>query len=123
MEIRIGYGFNDDNNINKEESDILEQMIPNLNVMYPDKLKIVANTTDYTTLQYNDLDIIRVKSTLSTQWLKIRISTKVRKEQAENPLFNEQVKKTETMWKCRVSDIDKLYPYINDSIKEIFKEQ
>lgn len=123
MEIRIGYGFNDDNNINKEESDIIEQMIPNLNVMYPDKLKIVANTTDYTTLQYNDLDIIRVKSTLSTQWLKIRISTKVRKEQAENPLFNEQVKKTETMWKCRVSDIDKLYPYINDSIKEIFKEQ
>ena len=123
MEIRIGYGFNDDNNINKEESDILEQMIPNLNVMYPDKLKIVANTTDYTTLQYNDLDIIRVKSTLSTQWLKVRISTKVRKEQAENPLFNEQVKKTETMWKCRVSDIDKLYPYINDSIKEIFKEQ
>lgn len=123
MEIRIGYGFNDDNNINKEESDILEQMIPNLNVMYPDKLKIVANTTDYTTLQYNDLDIIRVKSTLSTQWLKIRVSTKVRKEQAENPLFNEQVKKTETMWKCRVSDIDKLYPYINDSIKEIFKEQ
>lgn len=123
MEIRIGYGFNDDNNINKEESDILEQMIPNLNVMYPDKLKIVANTTDYTTLQYNDLDIIRVKSTLSTQWLKIRVSTKVRKEQAEKPLFNEQVKKTETMWKCRVSDIDKLYPYINDSIKEIFKEQ
>lgn len=123
MEIRIGYGFNDDNNINKEESDILEQMIPNLNVMYPDKLKIVANTTDYTTLQYNDLDIIRVKSTLSTQWLKVRVSTKVRKEQAENPLFNEQVKKTETMWKCRVSDIDKLYPYINDSIKEIFKEQ
>ena len=123
MEIRIGYGFNDDNNINKEESDILEQMIPNINVMYPDKLKIVANTTDYTTLQYNDLDIIRVKSTLSTQWLKVRISTKVRKEQAENPLFNEQVKKTETMWKCRVSDIDKLYPYINDSIKEIFKEQ
>ena len=128
--MNIGFDFNKgefittpDKEVNKVESTILEQIIPNIDVKFPQALKIVANSSAYTTLQYKQIDIIRLKYTNNTQWIKIRCSNRMLKEEQDNPLFNEQEKKNESMWKCRVDDLEQLYPYINEGIKELFKEQ
>ena len=40
------------------------------------------------------------------------------KDEINNPLFVLQNKKTESMWKCNINDIDKLYSYLNHFIKQ-----
>lgn len=128
--MNIGFDFNKgeiigtpDKKVNNVEATILEQIIPNIEVKYPQALKIVANSSAYTTLQYKQIDIIRIKYTDLAKWIKIRVSNRILKEEQDNPLFNEQEKKNESMWKCRVDDLEQLYPYINEGIKELFKEQ
>lgn len=127
--MNIGFDFNKgeiigtpDKEVNNVEATILEQIIPNIEVKYPQALRIVANSSAYTTLQYKQIDIIRIKYTDLAQWIKIRCSNRMLKEELNNPLFNEQEKKNESMWKCRVDDLEQLYPYINEGIKDLFKE-
>lgn len=127
--MNIGFDFNKgeiigtpDKEINNVEATILKQIIPNIVVKYPQALKIVANSSAYTTLQYKQIDIIRIKYTDLSQWIKIRCSNRMLKEELNNPLFNEQEKKNESMWKCRVDDLEQLYSYINEGIKDLFKE-
>ena len=122
--IKIGYDFinkkiikNEPRLIVESEKSILEKMIPNLRCN-PDDLKIVANSDDYTTLQYKQIDIVRIKYTNAAKWIKIRMSIVDMKGEINNPLFVLQNKKTESMWKCNVNDIDKLYPYLNNFIKQ-----
>lgn len=123
--MRIGYDFvnntylfDEEYKVNEKEKIILENMFNNLQCNQND-LKIVANSKDYTTLQYNDVDIVRVKSTDATQWIKIRMSNIDSKNEKDNPLFMLQNKKNESMWKCSIYDIDKLYPFINKTIEMI----
>lgn len=122
--MNIGYDFNNNSFINNEkqvnekEKSILEDMFNHLQCD-PADLKIVANSTDYSTLQYNDVDIVRVKSTNATQWIKILISNVDRKNEIDNPLFMLQNKKGESMWKCSIYDLDNLYPFINRAIEMI----
>ena len=122
--MNIGYDFNNNSFINNEkqvnekEKSILEDMFNHLQCD-PANLKIVANSTDYSTLQYNDVDIVRVKSTNATQWIKILISNIDRKNEIDNSLFMLQNKKGESMWKCSIYDIEKLYPFINRAIEMI----
>ena len=122
--MNIGYDFNNNSFINNEkqvnekEKSILEDMFNHLQCD-PADLKIVANSTDYSTLQYNDVDIVRVKSTNATQWIKILISNIDRKNEIDNPLFMLQNKKGESMWKCSIYDLDNLYPFINRAIEMI----
>ncbi len=127
--MNIGFDFNKgeiigtpDKEVNNVEATILEQIIPNIEVKYPQALRIVANSSAYTTLQYKQIDILRIKYTPQTQWIKIRCFNRMLKEELNNPLFNEQEKKNESMWKCRVDDLEQLYPYINEGIKDLFKE-
>ena len=56
-------------------------------------LKIVHNSSDYTTLKYKEYDIIRFKygySGYKGKWVKIFIVPKVKKKYLDNPLFKEQ---------------------------------
>lgn len=122
--IKIGYDFinkkiikNEPRVVDESEKSILEKMIPNLRCN-PNDLKIVANSDDYTTLQYKQIDIVRIKYTNAAKWIKIRMSIVDMKTEKDNPLFVLQNKKTESMWKCNVKDIDKLYPYLNNFIKQ-----
>lgn len=122
--MKIGFDFisnkiiTDDKMINEKEKQILEDMYEHLQCV-PDNLKIVANSKDYTTLQYKDIDIVRVKSTNATQWIKIRISNQDFKNEKDNPLFMLQNNKNESMWKCSIYDINNLYPFINRAIEMI----
>ena len=122
--IKIGYDFinkkiikNEPRVVDESEKSILEKMIPNLRCN-PGDLKVVANSDDYTTLQYKLIDIVRIKYTDKAKWIKIRMSIPDMKAEIDNPLFVLQNKKTESMWKCNVNDIDKLYPYLNNFIKQ-----
>lgn len=122
MKIKIGFDFLNkkiNNNEPKEvvvsEKSLLEKMIPKIHCE-PNELKVVNNSDDYTTLQYKQIDIVRIKYTPSAKWIKIRMSIVDMKAETDNPLFTLQNKKTESMWKCNIDDIDKLYPYINNFI-------
>ena len=122
--IKIGYDFinkkiitNEPRVVDEYEKSILEKMIPHLECN-PGDLKVVANSDDYTTLQYKQIDIVRIKYTNAAKWIKIRMSIVDMKNEKDNPLFVLQNKKTESMWKCDVDDIDKLYPYLNNFIKQ-----
>lgn len=123
--ITIGYDFenkeiltNGDYIVNEDESLILSGLYEYL-FCDPEDLQIVANSKDYTTLQYKDVDLVRVKCTNNTQWIKILIANQVLKEDRDNPLFDLQKNKNESMWKCRLEDINDLHPYINSAIAMI----
>lgn len=122
--MNIGYDFinnkiiDNEKVVNENEKSILEDICNHLECDSND-LKIVANSTDYTTLQYKDVDIVRVKNTNATQWIKIRISNTDFKNEKENSLFMLQNNKNESMWKCSIYDIDNLYPFINRAIEMI----
>ena len=125
--MRIGYDFNENKIItdeskiiNEDEKNILNKMIPYIQCD-PDKLQIVANSSDYSTLQYKGIDIIRIKYTNAAKWIKIRMSLEDMRNEKENPLFVLQNKKTESMWKCNIDDISKLYPFINRNIEQFDK--
>lgn len=123
--IKIGFDFNkneiltdNDNNINDDESLFLKNMYEYLSCD-PTDLEITANSKDYTTLQYKGVDLVRVKCTDKAQWIKILISNYDIKYNKENPLFDNQNNKNESMWKCDNNDIALLYEYINRSIEMI----
>lgn len=124
MEIKIGFDFinkkiikNEPKEIVSDERNFLERIIPHLECNSKD-LQITSNSDDYTTLQYKQIDIVRVKYTDKTKWIKIRMSNQDMKAEIDNPLFILQNKKTESMWKCNINDIDKLYSYLNHFIKQ-----
>lgn len=127
MEIKIGYDYtnnkiitNDPKVINEAEKDILTRMLSYIQCN-PDDLSIVANSSDYTTLQYKSIDIIRIKYTNNAKWIKIRMSINDMRNEKDNPLFALQNKKNESMWKCSINDIGKLYPFINRNIEQFDK--
>ncbi len=119
MAIKIGYDFinhkvitNDTKEVNEEEKRILSNFI-NLLSSYLDrnKLSIVANSNDYTTLQYTDYDVARLKYTDRSKWIKVPIANKCREANLNNPLFKDQIKKSEGFWKSTLQN-EILKPYI-----------
>ena len=123
--IKIGYDFEnkeilteDKNIVNEEESLLLSDMYKYLFCDNND-LKICANSKDYTTLQYKNVDIVRIKCTKQAQWIKILISNYDLRNNKENPIFELQANKNESMWKCSLNDIPFLYEYINRAIEMI----
>lgn len=120
--ITIGYDFENnsfikkDKNVNEVEAAILEYISNNLECNDPLAFKISANSSNYTTLSYLDVDIVRVKQTPKTSWIKIMISNEDNKTQRDNPIFANQKNKGESFWKCDVDDLDVLYPFINRTI-------
>ena len=120
--ITIGYDFEHksfikkDRDVNEVEAAILEYISNNLECNDPLAFKISANSSNYTTLSYLDVDIVRVKQTPKTSWIKIMISNEDNKTQRDNPIFASQKNKGESFWKCDVDDLDVLYPFINRTI-------
>ena len=121
--ITIGYDFDKNKTIedsghelNEVEAAILEYISNNLECNDPLAFKISANSSNYTTLSYLDVDIVRVKQTPKTSWIKIMISNDDNKTQRNNPIFANQNNKGESFWKCDVDDLDVLYPFINRTI-------
>ena len=81
---------------------------------------IEHNCKDYTTLKYNNYDIIRLKYGSISKWIQIFILD--RKKYVDNPLFATQKNKNQIMWKSTINtieDLDKYIEIIKDTLEKI----
>lgn len=121
MGIKIGFDFEtgkpivesteEEHEINEDEKEILEEIIKHLDGDER-RFKICSPSSNYTTLKYKGVDLIRVKSTSRAEWIKIQISNIDNKNERDNPLFEMQTNKNEAMWKSSLENLDELYPFI-----------
>lgn len=77
--------------------------------------EIRHRSQDYTTLAYRNSDLLRVKWTENSHWIRIQMDGENATKHENDPIFSHQEKKTELMWRvpCNTKeDIDTLYPYI-----------
>ena len=102
-----------------QEVDILNNFIDAYLCDYKDKITIVSNTSDYTTLQYDEMDLIRLKYSDKTKWITIFIAPSIKKEYIDNPLFNSQKNKNQLHWKSIISDKSDLSNFNDICIKDI----
>lgn len=120
--MNIGYDFINNevikNNkaINLEEEKILDLFLNELSNTYnKNDFKIIANSDDYLTLQYKEIDIARVKYTERAKWVSILMTNECSKENLDNPLFEKQKNKNQAQWK---SDFNgNIEPYLSFLIK------
>lgn len=111
MNIKIGYDFNknkviknDDHHFHStNEFKILTNIINELSE-YDDKLKIVSNTDDYLTLQYEEMDIARIKYTDRSQWISVIVVGEDKKRYINNPIFEIEKNKNKVQWKSKYND-------------------
>ena len=116
MEIHIGYDFIKNEFIkNKEipqnefEYKMLNTIIKELNL---NNAVINNNTTDYTTLNYKGIDIVRIKYTDRSKWISIYLTDDDKKEYYDSSLFEIQKNKNQFQWKSKIN---------NDNIEQYYK--
>lgn len=123
--MKIGYDFNkgeiitpSDKPLNEDENKIIYAIMDKLGINSP-MYRIEKNSDDYTTLKYKQYDLMRVKFTNNTKWIKILMVDKELKNKYNNdPLFESQKNKNELMWK---SIINNIYDY-NDILKQVIEK-
>lgn len=102
-----------------DEVSILNSFIDSYLSEYKDNLQIVSNTDDYTTLKYNDMDLIRLKYSDNTKWITIFIPPKYKNEYIENELFITQKNKNQLHWKSVITNKNDLSKYVDICIRDI----
>ena len=98
------------------EESILNEFKKNFN----DKLEIQHNCKDYTTLANETGDVVRLKYGQNSKWVKILIVN--RDKYFDDPLFSEETKKNQIMWKSTINtieDLDKYIEIIKDTLEKI----
>lgn len=122
MDIKILVGRKEEKieSINySNEEEILNNFIDSYLSEYKDKLIVVSNTNDYTTLQYNEMDLIRLKYSDKSKWITIFISPTIKNEYMNNELFINQKNKNQLHWKSNLTSSNDLQKYIDICIKDI----
>lgn len=108
MSITIGYDFrtgkiietksiNDpfQYEINNDELNILMSLTE---LLGGKNFKIVKPAEDYTTLQYKDRDLCRLKYTPKTHWIRVFVPPANKNKYIENILFEYQKNKNQLFW-------------------------
>ena len=96
------------------EKSILEKWISIFeNEHYKNHFGIVQNSSDYTTLQYNNFDLIRLKYSDKVRWIKIFLTKEDKVVYLNNELFSSQKNKNELYWKSIINDDKDINKYIN----------
>lgn len=72
--------------------------------------KYVKPCEDYSTIQYKGYDFIRIKYTDKSKWIRIPMTTEMRKKYKDDSLFDAEKNKNKVMWK---SNIENLHDYKN----------
>lgn len=67
--------------------------------------KYVKPCDDYSTIQYKGFDFIRIKYTDKSKWIRIPMTTEMRKRYNDNPLFDIEKNKNKVMWKSNIKDL------------------
>lgn len=129
MEIKIGYDFNnndfrftDEKEINEDEYNILNSIKKELSGFFDaSNFKIVKNSDDYSTLQYKNIDIARIKYTDRAKWISIFISGECKKDNINNPLFSKEKNKNKVHWKSDLenNNISIYMPFLKKSCIKI----
>lgn len=100
--------------INQNDADVIKEIIKHLD--YDETgFRIVANSSNYTTLYYNLYEIFRLKSGSRSQWLSLNMDGLDIDE--SNPIFDLQKNKHQLFWKSDLRNLDELIPLINKSIE------
>jgi len=60
---------------------------------------------DYSTIQYKGFDLIRIKYTNNSKWIRIPMTTEMRKKYNDDPLFDAEKNKNKVMWKSIIKDL------------------
>lgn len=60
---------------------------------------------DYSTIRYNGFDLFRIKYTNNSKWIRIPMSTDMRKKYKDNPLFEVEQNKNKVVWKSNINDL------------------
>lgn len=79
-------------------------------------LKCIKPCEDYTTIQYKDGDLIRIKYTDKVKWIRVRTTPEIREKYKDDPLFDAEKSKNKVMWK---SNIENLHDYKNILLETI----
>lgn len=67
--------------------------------------KYVKPCDDYSTIQYKGFDFIRIKYTDNSKWIRIPMTTEMRKKYMDDPLFDAEKNKNKVMWKSTIKDL------------------
>lgn len=114
VEIKIGIIQRKENKNYEIEKKILLNLIEYFNKEYKkDNFNIIQNTMDYTTLKYNNFDIVRLKYTNKTKWIKLFLTPSDKYLYINNDLFSAQKNKNEFYWKSLLYNEDDIIKYSN----------
>lgn len=102
------------------EENILKEYIRNFDY----ELSIVHNSKSYTTIQYHNVDILRLHYSDLSKWINIFIVPKYKDKYIDNPLFSENDNFNRISWFARINSIEDLDLFI-DIIKEdlVFRDE
>lgn len=91
------------------EKEILLNFIKNFNY----DLKIVSNSANYTTVQYHDFDLLRLKYGTLAKWIEVCMPTEIKKKYINNPLFEMEKNKNRVFWKAKIEKAEDLNYFID----------
>lgn len=100
-------GVEQDNEPVESEKEAANTIIDDLGI---DKslFEYAKPSLDYSTIRYKGIDLFRIKYTDNTKWIRIPMTTPMRKRNMNNPLFDAEPNKNKVFWK---SDINNLLDY------------
>lgn len=101
------------------EVDILNHFVDSYLSEYKDKLKVVSNTDDYTTLQYDEMDLMKLKYSDNAKWITIFVAPKIKKDYIDNELFITQKNKNQLHWKSFIKSDADLTKYVEICLKDL----
>ena len=91
------------------EEEILKRFIKNFNC----DLKILHNSSNYSTVQYHDFDLMRLKYGDKAKWVEICIPSEIKKKYIDNPLFDAEKNKNRVFWKANINKVEDLNNFID----------
>lgn len=96
-------GVEQDYEHNKTEEEIAKTIIDDLGV---DKtlFEYAKPCEDYSTIRYKGFDLFRLKYTENTKWIRIPMTTQMRKTNIDNKLFDAEKNKNKVLWKSELSN-------------------
>ncbi len=114
------------NKNSNNESEILNSWIKLFNNYDSTKFSIVNNSKDYTTLTFYNYDLIRLKYTENSKWIKIFLTPADKLKYQNDSKFDSQINKKEFFWKANIKttdDIKLFLDVINNRCEQILQMQ
>lgn len=113
LEFIIGKKENIKNNNYNLEKEILENWIKIFDKYNKSNFSIIEKSTAYTTLTFYNYDLIRLKYSNNSKWIKLFLTKEDKLKHYNNPLFDAQSNKNELFWKAYITNTNDINNYIS----------